>query len=63
MGGGFYDRTFAYLGAERMWRRPRLIGIAYEFQKVAKIKAFRWDIPLHCTVTEQRLHRFGTVHR
>lgn len=47
MGGGYYDRTFAYQKHRQHWHRPKLIGVAYDFQRVKKIKAESWDVPLH----------------
>ncbi len=48
MGGGFYDRTFAFTGARKLWRRPRIIGLAYEFQRVETLrrKAGMWRYTL-----------------
>lgn len=57
MGGGFYDRTLAYLRHRGHWRRPTLVGLAYECQRVAELPAAPWDIPLDWVVTEQRLYR------
>jgi len=57
MGGGFYDRTLAYLQHRRYWRKPVLMGLAHEIQKVAPLKTQRWDIPLDCIVTEKQ--RYG----
>ncbi len=53
MGGGFYDRTFAYLSRQRHWRRPRLIGIAYGFQQVDALEHRPWDVPLDAVVTDK----------
>ena len=58
MGGGFYDRTFRYLRHRTCWRRPHLVGIAYDAQRVPAIDARRWDVPLDAVVTETALHRF-----
>jgi len=52
MGAGFYDRSFRFIKNRSNWLHPRLIGLAYEFQKTAQIKASTWDIPLHDVVTE-----------
>lgn len=60
MGGGFYDRTLAYLQYRRYWRKPLLIGTAYEFQKVAMLPHAAWDVPLHGVATEQALYHFAT---
>lgn len=56
MGGGFYDRTLAYLRHRTHWRRPRLIGIAHECQRVEQIHPRTWDIPLDAVATEQRIY-------
>jgi 5-formyltetrahydrofolate cyclo-ligase len=55
MGGGFYDRSFAFLRARRHWRKPRLLGIAYSFQQQAAITAAPWDVPLDAIATENGL--------
>jgi len=57
MGGGFYDRTLAFMQRRRSWRRPHMIGLAYEFQKVDIIAHRPWDVPLQAVVTEQRVYR------
>jgi 5-formyltetrahydrofolate cyclo-ligase len=56
MGGGYYDRTLAYLHGRRHWRRPRLIGIAHECQRVDRIEQRAWDIPLDAVATERRIY-------
>lgn len=56
MGGGYYDRTLAYLRQRRHWRRPTLIGIAHECQKVDALQANAWDIPLDMVVTEEKVY-------
>ena len=58
MGGGYYDRSFRYMHGHDAWHRPTLVGLAYEFQKVPKIKARSWDIPLRFVVTEKNLYEF-----
>ena len=47
MGGGHFDRTFAFLGSKRNWIRPKLIGLAFDCQKVEKISPKPWDIRLY----------------
>jgi len=56
MGGGFYDRTLGFLRHRRHWRKPRLLGIAHEFQHVPALPAQPWDVPLDGIVTECRFH-------
>ncbi len=58
MGGGYYDATLAYMQHRRSWRKPRLVGIAYECQRVERLPHDPWDMPLDAVLTEQRLYRF-----
>lgn len=53
MGGGYYDRTLAFLRHRRHWLRPRMIGVAHECQRVACLPAQPWDVPLHGVVTDR----------
>lgn len=53
MGGGFYDRTLAFLSHRRIWHKPCLLGTAYQFQQQTSLAAFAWDIPLNGIATEQ----------
>lgn len=55
MGGGFYDRSFSFLARRQRWRKPYLIGVAYDFQKVDSLIADRWDIPLDAIVTPSQV--------
>lgn len=55
MGGGFYDRSFAYLRQRRSWRKPHLLGTGFELQRVEELPHQPWDIPLHSVVTERGL--------
>ena len=52
MGGGFYDSSLAAICQRKNWRRPKLIGMAFEFQRVEKIEADNWDIPLDGILTD-----------
>jgi len=52
MGGGFYDRTLAFLDKRETWLKPKIYGVAYEFQQVDNIEIDTWDIPLHGVLTE-----------
>ncbi len=52
MGGGFYDRALQDL--ERRPRRPRLIGVAYEFQRLPRLANAAWDRPLDQVITDWR---------
>jgi len=53
MGGGFYDRSLAYLARRRSWRKPTLLGLAHECQKVGRLAQASWDVPLAGTVTDK----------
>jgi 5-formyltetrahydrofolate cyclo-ligase len=57
MGAGFYDRSLAPLRHRRHWRRPLLIGVAHECQRVEHIDARPWDVPLDAVVTEAAVYR------
>lgn len=57
MGGGFYDRTLAYLKRRHCWHKPYLYGVAYEFQCVDHLEAASWDVPLQFIVTDQYSYR------
>jgi 5-formyltetrahydrofolate cyclo-ligase len=56
MGGGFYDRTLAFLNHRQHWHKPNLLGIAYEFQKQEQLATNPWDIPLQAIATEKDLY-------
>lgn len=60
-GAGYYDQTFAFLRRRRVWRKPRLIGLAYAWQQVEDLESEAWDVPLAAVVTDQGAVRFGTV--
>jgi 5-formyltetrahydrofolate cyclo-ligase len=58
VGRGYYDRCFHFLLARSMWRRPKLLGVAYELQHVAEIQPEPWDVPLWGAVSEAGFRRF-----
>lgn len=62
MGGGYYDRSFALLARREAWRRPLLVGLAYEFQCVEHLATNAWDVSLHAVVTEGGVRIFSTPH-
>jgi len=53
MGGGFYDASLGYLSRRKVWRKPLLVGVGYECQKVARVPREPWDIRLDAVVTEK----------
>ena len=62
MGGGFYDRSFAFRNNPAHLPRPLLLGLAYELQKVAELFRQAWDIPLDGIVTEQAVYSVPGGH-
>jgi len=57
MGGGFYDRTLAFLQQENLSKKPVLAGLAHELQRVERLLTQNWDIPLDYIITEEQLYR------
>ena len=62
-GGGWYDRSFAFRragteGPSAPAPSPRLIGIAYDEQRVDALDAAEWDVPLDAVATPSAFHRF-----
>lgn len=55
-GGGYYDRAIARLHARGL--HPRLVGIAFDCQEVARVPAEPHDVPLPCVLTESGLRAF-----
>ncbi|MNF01079.1 5-formyltetrahydrofolate cyclo-ligase family protein [compost metagenome] len=53
MGGGFYDRSLAYQSRRKAWKKPVLLGLAHECQKVERLAQASWDVPLHGTVSDK----------
>ena len=55
MGGGYYDATLAYRRRGRAGKKPLLIGVGYECQRVASLPHDPWDTPLDAVLTERQL--------
>jgi 5-formyltetrahydrofolate cyclo-ligase len=56
LGAGFYDRHFAFLKCRTAWHRPRLIGLAYDFQRLPRLEQRPWDVPLWGVVTDRGVY-------
>ena len=56
MGGGFYDRSFSFRKNPAI-KKPVLIGVAHELQRVERIVPQDWDVRLDMIVTDQALYR------
>jgi 5-formyltetrahydrofolate cyclo-ligase len=59
MGKGFYDRFFQHRLRMQYWRRPLLIGIAYDVQQVPMLPHAAHDVPLDAIVTQSTVLTFG----
>ncbi|MGH8316350.1 MAG: 5-formyltetrahydrofolate cyclo-ligase [Steroidobacteraceae bacterium] len=57
MGGGYYDRAFAFRRLRAVWRAPLLVGIAYALQEVECIAPAAHDVPLDLVLTERGVIR------
>lgn len=53
MGGGFYDKTFAFHQGKKT--KPFLIGLAHSCQEVDLLEMASWDIPLFAIATDKEL--------
>ena len=53
MGGGYYDRSFAFKKRRNHLNRPRMIGLAYSFQRIDALSPQTWDVPLDVAITEK----------
>ena len=58
MGGGFYDRTLAYLHNRKHWHKPHLIGTAFHFQEVNQLERRVWDVPMKGIATDEEFRTF-----
>ncbi len=54
-GGGYYDRSFAFLNEQVRPTEPLLVGIAYSFQELPSVDEEDWDVPLDFIATEREL--------
>jgi len=57
MGGGYYDRTFAFQNRATHYFRPRLWAIALEAQS-HELTANPWDVNIHGVATEKTIYRY-----
>ena len=57
MGGGFYDRTFAFIQQNIRPRKPYLVGVAHECQKIEGLITESWDIAMNGIVTGSNAYR------
>ncbi|WP_029407791.1 5-formyltetrahydrofolate cyclo-ligase [Thiomicrorhabdus sp. Milos-T2] len=57
MGGGYYDRTFAFK-LDQPNNSTQLIGWAHQCQQTAELPHEEWDVPLNGVITEQGYQAF-----
>ena len=55
MGGGYYDRSFAFLHDLPRPAQPLLVGIGYSFQEVPGLSARAHDVTMDFIATEREL--------
>lgn len=61
MGGGFYDRTFAFK-KDNSETKPLLIGVAFEIQRVhGAIQSHAWDVTPSGIITEVRCYSADSI--
>lgn len=54
-GGGYYDRSFAFLRERDGIGKPLLVGVGYALQEIAAIETMPWDVRLDYVATEREL--------
>ena len=59
MGGGFYDKSFAFMrdARNRLNQQPLLIGVAHELQKSETVFHEWWDVPLDMVITDKNVYQ------
>ena len=56
MGGGFYDRTLSFKTRQKNYKNPKLYGLAFDCQEVAKLNVKPWDIKLDAIITPSKIY-------
>ena len=59
MGGGYYDKTFAFTAEKNgvnTRQKPILVGLAHECQKVEAIPVESWDVPMETIITDSQVY-------
>ncbi len=54
MGGGYYDRCFAFKQRSQQ-HNPYLLGLAHNSQQSYELPIESWDIPMACIATDKQL--------
>ena len=58
-GAGYYDRALAFRRLRRHWPGPKLVGIAYECQRIEALAVRPTDVPLDAIITERGIAFFS----
>lgn len=61
MGGGYYDRTFAFKHRYNAPLRPQLIAFAYNFQLIETQTPQPWDVPAEAIATQSNFVRLKSA--
>ncbi len=56
MGGGFYDRALSFKKNQTNYNSPKLYGLAFDCQQVAKIDSQSWDVALDTIITPTKIY-------
>lgn len=56
MGGGFYDRTLGFKKHQKIFKNPKLYGLAFDCQRVEKLDAKPWDVQLDRIITPSEIY-------
>ena len=54
--GGFYDRTLSFKTRQQNYKNPKLYGLAFDCQEVAKLNVKPWDIKLDAIITPSKIY-------
>ncbi len=57
MGGGYYDRSLAFVHRLKHAKRPYLLGLAHHSQQIPHVEVQPWDVPLDAVVTDRHHYR------
>ncbi len=58
MGGGFYDRSFAFRRHSGRSKQPFLLGLGYAVQACGRLTPQPWDVSMDGILTEKGIHIF-----
>jgi 5-formyltetrahydrofolate cyclo-ligase len=59
MGGGFYDRALGFRRFRHSWPGPRLVGLAFQCQRMDSVFAESHDVRLDAVATERGIQHFA----